>query len=62
MTIKIKDKKIIYTKLYFRQLKKIEKLENLNYRGLFVNKGSGSGIFPDQYPDLGDPKRLDPDP
>ena len=29
----------------------------LNYEGLFVDKGSGSGIFPD--PDPGDPKRLD---
>ena len=28
--------------------------------GLFVTKGSGSGIFPD--PDPGDPKRPDPDP
>ena len=34
--------------------------ENLNYRDLFVDKGSGSGIFPD--PDPGDPNRPDPDP
>ena len=34
------------------------KPEHLNYRGLFVDKGSGSGIFPD--PDPGDPKRPDP--
>ena len=32
--------------------------EKLNYRGLFVDKGSGSGIFPD--PDPGDPIRPDP--
>ena len=32
--------------------------ENLNYKGLFVDKGSGSSIFPD--PDPGDPKRPDP--
>ena len=27
-----------------------------------MNKGSGSGIFPDTDPDPGDPKRPDPDP
>ena len=32
----------------------------MNYKGIFVVKGSGSGIFPD--PDSGDPKRPDPDP
>ena len=61
MTLKIKDKTIIWTKLYFRQFynKKI-----LNYRGLIVDKGSGpgSGIFPDLDPDPGDTKRPDPDP
>ena len=29
--------------------------ENLNYKGIFVDKGSGSGFFPDP----GDPKRPD---
>ena len=57
MTLKIKDKKIILTKLYFRQFYITRKLE---LQGFFVNKGSGSGIFPD--PDLGDLKRPDPDP
>ena len=32
--------------------------KNLNYTGLFVHKGSGSGIFPN--PDPGDPIRPDP--
>ena len=41
MTLKIKDKKIIWTKLYFRQF--------YNERGLFVDKGSGF----DHYPDIG---------
>ena len=52
MTLKMKDKNIIWTKLYFRQFynKKI-----LITWGLFVDKGSGSGIFPDP----GDPKRPD---
>ena len=36
----------------------ILKRENLNYGGLSVDKGSGSGIFPD--PNPGDPKRPDP--
>ena len=57
MKIKIKVKKNILTKLYFRQF---YITRNSNYRGLFVDKGSGSGIFPD--PDPGDPKRPDPDP
>ena len=52
MTLKIKVLKKIWTKLYKR--------ENLNYGGIFVDKGSGSGIFPDTDP--GDPKRPDPDP
>ena len=30
--------------------------KNLNYMGLYVDNGSGSGIFPDP----GDPKRPDP--
>ena len=55
MTLKIKGKNIIWTKLYFRQFMS---RENLNYRSLFVYKGTGSGIFPD--PDPGDPKRPDP--
>ena len=55
MTHKIKDKKIIWTKLYFRQFYLTRKFE---LQGSFVDKGSGSGIFPD--PDPGDPKRPDP--
>ena len=55
MTLKIKDKKIILTKLLFRQLYVTRKFE---LQGSFCVKGSGSGIFPD--PDLGDPKRPDP--
>ena len=58
--LKSKIKKIIWTKLYFRQFYFI--LFHLNYRGLFVDKGSGSGsgIFPDPDPDPGDQKRPDP--
>ena len=53
MTLKIKDKKLfgrnrIFDNFIWR--------ENLNYRGLFVDTGSGSDIFPDP----GDPKRPDP--
>ena len=40
MTLKIIDKKVILTKLYFRQFYKTRKLE---FRGLFEGKGSGSG-------------------
>ena len=47
MAPKIKDKK------YFIQFYKRRKLE---LRGIFVDRGSGSGVFP--YP--GDPKRQDP--
>ena len=57
MPLKIKDKKILWTKLYFRQFYN-EKI-GITW-GLFVDKGSGSGsgIFPD--PDPGDQKRPDP--
>ena len=34
----------------------------MNYGGLFVDKGSGSGFFLDPDPDPGDPKIPDPDP
>ena len=40
MALKIKVKEIVLTKLYFRKI-----LYNKNYRGLFVDKGSRSGIF-----------------
>ena len=33
--------------------------QNYNYRGLFMDKGSVSGFFPDPNPDPGDPKRPD---
>ena len=49
MTLKIKDKKL------FRKFYLTRKFE---LQVFFVNKGSGSGIFPD--PDPGDPKRPDP--
>ena len=57
MGLKIKDKKCILTKLYFKQLNITRKFE---LKGSFVYKGSGSGygIFPD--PDPGNPKRPDP--
>ena len=53
MTLKIKVKQIIVTKLYNRQfyIKRITELQ-----GSFVDEGPG--IFPD--PDLGDSKRPDP--
>ena len=59
MPLKIKDKKILWTKLYFRQLYN-EKI-GITW-GLFVDKGSGTGsdIFPDPDPDPGDQKRPDP--
>ena len=47
MTLKIKDKIIIWTKLYFRQFYN-EKI--LITWGLFVDKGSGSGKIPDSDP------------
>ena len=47
MTLKIKDKKIILTKLYF--------FLNFMTRKFVMDKGSGSGIFPD--PDPGDRKK-----
>ena len=55
MTLKIEDKQsfgrnCILDNFIWR--------ENLTYMGLFVDKGSGSGIFPDP----GDPKRPGPDP
>ena len=40
-----KDKKVILTKLLFRQFYISRKL---NYKSLFVDKGSGSGIFPER--------------
>ena len=52
MTLKIKDKKIFGRNCI---LDNDILRENLNYRGLFVDKGSGSGIFPDPGP--GDPKK-----
>ena len=54
MTLKIKDKKIILTKLLFRQFYITRKLE---LQGFFVDKGSGSGsgIFQGPDPDPGDP-------
>ena len=55
MPLKIKDKKILWTKLYFRQFYNEQIWITW---GLFVDKGSGSGIFPD--PDPGDQKRPDP--
>ena len=57
MTIKIKDKKLLGLKCI---LDNCIQREYLNYRGLFVDKGSRFGIFPD--PDPGDPKRPDSDP
>ena len=57
MTLKMKDKKIIWTKLF---LHNFISLDNFNCRGLFVHKGSGSGISPDPDPDPGNPKRPDP--
>ena len=55
--LKIKDKKICWTKLYFRQFynKKIRITG-----GLFVDKGSGSCIFPVPDQDPSDLKRTDP--
>ena len=50
---------MILRKLSFRQFYITKKLE---LQGSFVDKGSGSGIFPDQDQDPGDPKRPDPDP
>ena len=57
MTLKIKDKTIIWTKFYFKQFYKTRKFE---LQGSFVDKGSGSGIFPNPDSDPGDPKRPDP--
>ena len=57
MPLKIKDKKILWTKLCFRQFYN-EKIR-ITW-GLFVDKGSGSGIFPDPDLDPGDQKRPDP--
>ena len=48
MTLKIKDKKLFGRTCL---LDNFISRENLNYRGLFVYKGSGSGIFPDPDPD-----------
>ena len=56
MTLKIKDKKLFGRNC---NLDNFTWREILNFRVLFVDKGSrsGSGIFPDP----GDPKRPDPD-
>ena len=56
MTLKI-NRKILFGRNCI--LDNFIQRENLNYRGLFVDKGSGSGsgIFPDP----GGPKRPDPD-
>ena len=51
MTLKIKDKKIILTKLLFRQLYITRKFESNRIR-----------YFPEPDPDPGDPKSPDPDP
>ena len=55
MTLKIKIKKIILMKLYFRQFYITRKFE---LQDLFVNEGSGPGsvFFPDPDLDPGDPK------
>ena len=50
-------KKIVLTKPYFKQFHVMRKFE---LQGFFMDKGSGSGIFPDPDPDPGDPKRPDP--
>ena len=47
MKLKIKDKQIIWAKLYFRQFYNHTILIT---GGLFVDKGSGSGIFQDPDP------------
>ena len=52
----IKDKKNILTKLYFIHFYITRKFE---LQGSFVDKVSGSSIFPDPYPAPGDPKRPD---
>ena len=54
MTLKIKDK-FYFDETVFQTILYNKKFE---FQGFFVNKGSGSGIFPD--PDPGDPKRPDP--
>ena len=46
MPLKIKDKKIIWTKLYFRQFYN----EKIRIIGVIFYKGSGSDIFPDSDP------------
>ena len=53
MTLKIKNKKLFWRNCY---LDNFIKRDNQNYKGLYVDKGSGSGKIP------GDPKRPDPDP
>ena len=58
MTHKVKDKK----KLFGRNVisDNFIKRKNLNYRGLYEDKESGSSIFSDPDSDSGDPKRPDP--
>ena len=58
MTLKIKREKNYLTKLYFRQFYTITDGKIRITARSFVDKGSGSGIFPN--PDPGDPKRPDP--
>ena len=55
MALKIKYKKLFRRKCI---LDNFILPENINHRGLYVDKESGSGIFQD--PDSGDPKRHDP--
>ena len=57
MTLKIKDKKNYLEETVFRHIYITRKFE---LQGSFVDKESGSGIFPD--PDPSNPKRPDPDP
>ena len=58
MTLYIKDKNY-FDETVFQKILYNEKVSQ-NDKGLFVDKGSGSGIFPDPNPDPGDPKRPDP--
>ena len=55
LTLKIKDKKYSERNCI---LHNFIKRENKNYKGIFVDRGSGSVFFPD--PDPGDPKRPGP--
>ena len=55
MKLKMKDNKLFGRNCIFRQVYITRKFE---LQRSFVDKGSGSSIFPDL--DLGDPNRLDP--